>query len=322
MNYEMSSNPLQNVRVDFPAYVNKRKAIERGRMGGNGLPNYAYDSDYEHRKKLDAIPGLYKLAKLVCSTTASRYMQKYNIYSVLVGPDQFPDVYEIGCDCARRLGIGVPNIYIVNDQTMNAFTIAMDDIDPIIVIHSGLYERLTPGELRAVIGHECGHIQNHHGVYDMLVVELLNRGMNGLSTFVPVEALLALTAGAQVALYAWSRAAEITSDRAGMICSERLEDNYSAQAKLMYGGAFGDHEINYEALRRQLDMQQGNIARYDEIFNSHPSGARRIAAEMEFAKCDVLYDWRPELKEPGMTLRSKKQTDEVCHRFVDVSKKR
>ena len=69
-------------------------------------------------------------------------------------------------------------------------------------------------------------------------------------------------------------------------------------------------------------MQQSNIVRYEEIFNTHPSGARRVAALMEFAKCDTLYDWRPELKEPGMELHSKAITDQACHRFVDVSKKR
>ena len=40
------------------------------------------------------------------------------------------------------------------------------------MIHSSLYERLTPGELKTVIGHECGHIHNMHGVYSIMVVIL------------------------------------------------------------------------------------------------------------------------------------------------------
>lgn len=314
-------NPIDSVNVSFPDYVSKRKMMESSRMSGNGLPNYAYAMDYELRKKLDAIPHLYSIGRKICATYVSRQTKLYNIHAVKVGPTQFEDVYAMGCDCAKTLGIGIPNIFIHNDQSLNAFTYAYDDFEPMIVIHSGLYERMTPGELRCIIGHECGHIHNQHGVYDMLGQILLNVGLSSASAFIPAELLNLLTLGSQIALKAWSRAAEVTCDRAGMICAEDLNDAYTSEAKLMYGAAFGEHKIDLSAIRTQLDTQVGNITKYEELVYSHPSTARRIAAEMEFAECEVLYQWRPELKTPGQVMRTKQETDNRCRKVIDLTEK-
>lgn len=316
-------NPLRGMPFGFRDYVRKRKDMESERLSGNGLPDYAFAMDYELRKKLDSIPQLYSLGKKICGTITSRYMQEFNRQALLVGPDQFPEVYRIGCDCARRLGIGIPNIYIYNDPSINAFTYATDDIEPIIVVNSRLYERFTTGELRCVIGHECGHIHNQHGVYDMLGRLLLNGGLQSVTGALSAQLLSLLTLSSQVALSAWSRAAEVTCDRAGMICCERLEDAYQVNAKIMSGAAgSAKSEVNLEALlQSQLTMQMSNMARFEELFASHPSSARRIAAEMEFAGCEVLYRWRPELKEAGQTMRSREETDNRCRRFIDVARK-
>ena len=171
------------------------------------------------------------MAKKICGTYASRTLQEINIAGLLVGPEQYPDVYQMGCDCARILGIGIPNIYIINDQTLNAYTIGTDDIEPLIVIHSGLYERVTPGELRCVIGHECGHIQNQHGIYDMLKQILVAAGdLCRRTALRPVDEPDDHRAFSFL-LNAWSRAAEVTCDRAGMICSERVEDALQCKRK-------------------------------------------------------------------------------------------
>ncbi len=312
-------SPLQGLDPDFRKYVKQRKAMEKRHMSGNGLPDYAFALDFEYRKKLDVMPGFYQTAKKICATYASRTLQEINMNGLVVGPDQFPEVYQMGCDCARILGIGIPNIYIVNDQSLNAYTIATDDVEPLIVVHSGLFERFTPGELRCVIGHECGHIHNQHSVYTMLSNILVMVG-TAASGFLSAQLMKLLTMGSQVALNAWSRAAEVTCDRAGLICCENIEDAYRVNAKLLYGAAWGEHTVNLEALRKQLEMQMGNWTKFNELLYDHPTSVRRIVAEMEFAECEVFYRWRPELKKAGQVMRSKEETDERCRRFVDVTK--
>ncbi len=321
MNNEMiaRTNPVDQISLGFEAYVNNRKLVESKKVDGNGLPNYAYAMDYELRKKLDAIPGLYKVAKSICGTVTTQMTMRANMEGAKVGPTQFPEVYEIVCDCARILGIGIPNVYIMNDPTLNAGTYAYDDVEPIIMVNSGLLERLTLPELRAVIGHECGHIHNSHGIYHTLIATLMNIGMAAASSFIPFHLLGFLTDGCMIALKTWQRAAEVTCDRAGMICADNLEDAYSAEAKMLFGAAFGDHQYDYNAIRAQLDMQVSNISKYEEVTRSHPTAARRIAAEMEYAECETLYQWRPDLLQPDQKLRSRKETDDRCKKVIDLS---
>lgn len=91
----------------------------------------------------------------------------------------------------------------------------------------------------------------------------------------------------------------MTADRAALICAEDFEDVISGDKKLLYGAAFGEHEVQIEPLRRQLERMLKNPTAILELQNSHPATARRIVAEMEFMECETLYRWRPEKKQPG-----------------------
>lgn len=314
-------SPLRHIDSSFTHYVERKKLAALAHMDGNGLPDYAYTPDYELRKKLDAIPHFYELSKKICATYVSRELQIINQSGLAVGPNQFSDVYEIGRDCAKRLGIGIPNIYIVSSTELNAYTIAMDDIEPLIVIYSGLYERFTPGELRTVIGHECGHIHNQHGVYNIMAQLVLEGGI-GAAAIGGISSLLLnpIFIGAQVALNGWSRAKEVSADRAGMICCDRLEDAYTSEAKFLYGAAFGEHTVDFAELEKQLEMQRSNITRLEELNRTHPASVRRIMAEKLFAECELFYRWRPDLRTPGQTMRSKDETDELCRQYINVVK--
>lgn len=318
--YETVNSPLNSIDCSFGNYLTRRKMMDAQRMDGNGIPAYAFAMDYECRKKLDSIPRFYDTAKTITGTYVSRMTHEYTRTSMAAGPTQFPEVYQIACNCARTLGIGIPNVFIQNDPTMNAFTYAMDDIAPIVVVHSGLLERMTPGELKYVIGHECGHIQNYHSAYQYLSQLVLDAGLSVASGISHLLAGL-MTIGSSALLAAWSRAAEVTADRAGMLCADRPEDCCSALAKIMYGGTIGGgQEIDYEAIRAQLEHTVSNIAKYSEILDSHPAVARRIAALQEFHECRIYYTWRPDQKQPGQLTRDKDETDRRCRRYIDLTK--
>ena len=317
----MTNNPLRGINTSFRDYISQKKRAAELHMDGNGLPDYAFALDFELRKKLDSIPNFYSISRKIAATYASRQLQIINQKALAVTPNQFPEVYSIGRECAKIMGIGLPNIYIISNQTLNAYTYATDDIEPLIVIHSALYERLTLGELKCIIGHECGHIHNMHGIYGIMAQILLLGGRGAITNSgISLGVFNLILAGAVYALNAWMRASEITCDRAGMICCERLEDAYTAEAKFMYGAAFGEHEINFDEIMKQLAMQESNITRFEELLNSHPVVARRIAAEKYFADCETLYKWRPDLRQAGQMLKSREQTDELCKRCVNIIK--
>lgn len=64
------------------------------------------------------------------------------------------------------LGLNFPvDIYVRQNPTPNAYTMAMQGKKPFIVLHSSLLELLSPEEVQAVIAHELGHLKCEHGVW-------------------------------------------------------------------------------------------------------------------------------------------------------------
>lgn len=310
------SNPTASINVGWDTYVQSRRSSSDAHLVG-GVPDYAFALDCNLRQKLNAMPGFKRLARAVTSTYLPRKRQEINMNCLKVGPTQMPEVYQIAVDCARRFGIGVPEVFIESNTSMNASAYAIDDDAPLIQITTGLLERATPGELKACIGHECGHIHNNHSLYTILVELLVTAGLA-----LPGVGALALLASIpfKLALNSWSRAAEVTADRAGMICSDSIDDNYTLQAKLMSGGVLGENAYDVQAILRQYDTLRETPVRFLEVDRNHPAGVRRIIAEHEFANSEVLYGWRPEWRTTNMNLVSKAELDERCKQYINIQK--
>ncbi len=323
-------NPLDGLNWHFSDYLTAKKQDLAKRMDGNGVPNYAYSMDYELRKKLDSIPGLMKLVRMLNSTVIPQELQTYNMQGIAVGPNQYPEIYQMVCTCARILGIAIPNLLIVKTidfgggvtSDFNACTIATDDVEPLILVTGLVVEKLSPMELMATNAHECGHIHNYHGVYDYIGTMIANIGMNGLLALPGISQLAnLLTSGTQLALRAWSRASEVSADRAALICTGDLEACMSGELRFM-SGAYMDrtveHKLNIDAMQEQLDMTLGNVHRLKELTNTHPLTIKRMFAYRDFYRCEKFYEWRPDLKKPDMELLTKEETDNRCKEYLNV----
>ena len=86
----------------------------------------------------------------------------------------------------------------------NAYTLAITNKQPFIMLHTSLLELLDERELQAVIAHELGHLKCDHGVW-LTVANVL---ANGTMRFLPV-----VSSAVEEALFKWIRAAELTCDR-------------------------------------------------------------------------------------------------------------
>lgn len=313
------ANPTDQIDVNFMNYVQARKSITDAHMEG-GIPDYAFATDYSLRQKMKGIPGLVPLFKALTTTVVPRMKQQYYMHSMKVGVTQFPEIHNMTLDCARRLGIGVPTVFIENKPgELNAFTMATEDDYPIIILNSSLVERFSPSEVKAIIGHECGHIHNNHSIYNYAAQIIINASMGMLPIAKELMQLISLPI--TIALKTWSRAAEVSCDRAGMICADNLEDNYIAHAKLAYGAMFSKDKIDIEAFIKQYENIRSTPVRFMELFSTHPTGVRRILALREFANSEVFYKWRPEYRQPGAYPVHKQELDERCDRVIAVSKR-
>ncbi|NEQ27757.1 MAG: M48 family metallopeptidase, partial [Microcoleus sp. SIO2G3] len=219
---------------------------------------------------------------------------------------------------SHRLGIGVPQIFIQGDSNSNAYTFATDDVAPITVLSSQIAESFTPEELKFVIGHECGHIHNLHGVYNTVSEIMTNQLAEGILQAVPTQGVLNLIikGGLTIFFKRWSRCAEITCDRAGLICCGDVKTAETALIKLITGSGNSLQEINIEKFREQIKKVQSTPIQLIELFSTHPLISKRIAALHLFANCDVFHSWRPESRSQGS--RSKQETDNLCEQVIRV----
>lgn len=310
-------NPTSGIDVRFASYLEERRTKISVHLT-NGIPDYAFDLDMSLRQKVNAIPGVLPLFKALTTQYVPYFKQQTNINSLKVGPNQFSDIYDMVVDCARRLGIGIPTVFIEkNPAEINAGAYAFEDDSPMIVITSALLERFTTGELKAVIGHECGHIHNNHGVYNTASQVIFQSIIAATSPLVK-EIMKLVSIPLQIALNTWSRAAEVTCDRAGIICADDPNDEITSKTKFLYGATLSRSDINIDEALKQYEAIRSTPVRYLELGYDHSVPVRRIFADKEFLNSELLYEWRPEWKRPNMKLIGKQELDERCAKIVSV----
>jgi len=71
---------------------------------------------------------------------------------------------------ALAAGIPTPKVYIINDDSLNAFATGNSPENACIALTSGIIKKLEPLELQAVIAHEMGHIKNRDIRLDVIII--------------------------------------------------------------------------------------------------------------------------------------------------------
>ncbi|MDI1436273.1 MULTISPECIES: M48 family metallopeptidase [Polyangium] len=289
--------------LDFKGFIENRKEQRAGGVDGGGHA-YAYVSDRTTRAAFDKMKPV-ELA-VAASVRFFKAVGKSDLlgHAVKVGTNQFPRVHGIAAECAQTLGIATPTVYILNNPQMNAATYGTND-DSFIMVHSALVDHFSDEDLRNVIGHECGHIHNSHVVY-LTAMHYLK--------IMATRLLGPLVEPAVVALSSWSRRAEVTCDRAGLLCCKSLEVAQRTFAKLALGSAKLYAELNMDAFLAQYEEGREGVGRYRELLASHPYLPKRVMALRTFAESE-LYKKHIGQEGPGLSME---EVDEKVHDIIKV----
>ncbi len=100
----------------------------------------------------------YSSDKIVLAISRARPVEKKD----------YPYLYNVVEGLAIAAGLPKPRCYIIDDTAPNAFASGRNPKNSVIVVTSGLLEKLNRAELEGVIAHEMAHIKN----YDILVQTL------------------------------------------------------------------------------------------------------------------------------------------------------
>lgn len=124
---------------------------------------FAHPMDIKHMEQLTNFPIVESFARRLYSTVEQAMIVENLGSSIMVGPKQMPALYKLLLKCCKILDMDIPDLYIKQNPTPNAYTLAYKGRKPFIVIHTGLLDIMNENEVLAVIGHELGHLKCEHG---------------------------------------------------------------------------------------------------------------------------------------------------------------
>ncbi|WP_438710391.1 M48 family metallopeptidase [Aquimarina muelleri] len=197
-----------------------------------------------------------------------------------------PVLHEIGEHCKEVLKLKATiEFFVYQSDVFNASCYPPDDNKLYIILSSGVLERFQKDELSFVVGHEIGHVLFEHFNYP--VKHILDEGSN---TLAPIHAMK---------LYAWNRNAEISADRAGLLCCQSFDAAGRTFFKLSSGVTTDSLDFQlHEYMEQFVDLENIlNDSDHDpsDWYSSHPFSPLRIKALELFNKSKTYQKFNPEI---------------------------
>lgn len=195
--------------------------------------------------------------------------------AVEITQKQFGDIYQTGARAASNLRMPVPRMFVLQNPTMNAATYGVDEQN-FVMLTSALMDALQPGELAFTLGHEFGHIKSNHVLYLNAAHWAISGALALLGMIVAGPIGLIVGPAFRVALNEWSRKAEYTADRAGLIASGDLNSSILSLVKITVGSRSLIDKVDLEAFLEQMEERAAQEYGFVEMFQSHPFMPKRV----------------------------------------------
>jgi len=194
---------------------------------------------------------------------------KAEIYgdSVRVSPNQYPEVDAIVSLQSKNLGIRKPEVFIYNGNGMvNAFAVRFLSKKYILLMADLvdlMLERDRMDELSFIIGHELGHHYAGH--------------VNPIKNVLLAPAKIIPFLGA-----AYSRACELTADRAGFLLIGNIHSAQGALISLALGSKSLANKTNINAFVSQEHHIPSLMGFIHKIYSTHPRTTKRVLELQQF----------------------------------------
>lgn len=216
-------------------------------------------------------PGLYGIQIAERSSAASRTDVRASLLSdaVRITSDLIPELYRVLDAALSRLGVShVVHGYVYNDPSIQAQCVHIGGTEKsAVMLSSGLVNLMADAEIAFVIGHELGHMLFDHHLYP--------------------RANDSSTDGERLNFLALQRAAEISSDRIGLIASGSIDAAFRAILKTGTGLSNVHLRFNLTAFLDQLRSLNELGGSATGIGASHPNLGARMKALLWFEMSDL-----------------------------------
>jgi len=263
---------------------------EAYRLPGISPKAYEHPADRAATAALGSIPMLdYVVRKLIEFGYERALRQTYLGAGVRLGTDQLPEIWT---RYQHVLGVlDMPeeyDLYLTAEPLLNAMAIGAGK--PIVVLNSATVELLGDDQLEAVIAHEVAHILSDHVLYRTALQIILRLTATARLPGVAGMPLLAV----QYALLEWSRATELTCDRAAaivtrdprLVCKMLMTMSAGAKAEDLNLDAFMRQAMEYTETGEGLDRLQRLLT---DLRQTHSLPVKRVHELLAWVR-DGEYD--------------------------------
>lgn len=245
---------------------------------------YEHPVDRGALATLRAVPGFAQVLKTLSGAFSERGERLMALASAIrVGPKQFPELDLLRHECAEILDLPeVPDVYVQRDPELNAMALGLEK--PFVVVSSAAVEAMDFEAVRFVLGHEFGHVLSGHAVYRTMMIRLVNLQLS--MSWLPASALglRAIVA----ALSEWFRKAELSCDRAGLLCSQ--DPSAALRAHVITAGGTDPSTVDIQSFLQQASEYESvddvrdslHKLRYVETM-THPLAVVRAAQLQRWA---------------------------------------
>lgn len=280
---------LTNIAVMFIASIVLSLFGFSGYMGSSGL----------NLTSLLIFCGVFGFAGSLISLFLSKFMAKSTMGVQIIDHPQTRHeqwLLQTVQELSQKAGIKTPEVGIFPAYEANAFATGWNKNDALVAVSQGLLERFTPDEVKAVLGHEIGHVANGdmvtlaliQGVVNTFVmffariigyfvdrVLLKNEEGRGIGFFVTtIVAELVLGILATVIVMWFSRKREFRADYAGASLVSPMAMISALQHLQAEAEIPGEMPDSLQAFGINGAIKNG----LQELFMSHPRLEDRIAA--------------------------------------------
>ncbi len=218
-------------------------------------------------------------------------LKHYN--AVPITPEQNPRLHKIIVSLAQKADLPEPAMYIIHDQTPNAFATGRNPENAAVAITEGLLEILDDNEIAGVMAHELSHVKHR----DMLIstvaatiagaIAMIANVMQFSSMFsrngsrnpiVMIALAIILPLAASVIQMSISRSREFMADRGAAEITGHPEWLASALLKLesynSRGSVRGATQENAHLFI--ISPLSGKNLSFSSLFRTHPTTQDRV----------------------------------------------
>ncbi|WP_150913028.1 protease HtpX [Marinobacter halotolerans] len=146
-----------------------------------GVDSYLAQNGIQYGSLL-AFAAVFGFAGSIISLLISKRMAKWSTKARVIETPRTPAerwLVETVAQLAQNAGIGMPEVAIFPASQSNAFATGWNRNQALVAVSEGLMSRFSKEEIRAVLGHEIGHVANG----DMVTLALIQGVVNTFVIF-------------------------------------------------------------------------------------------------------------------------------------------